>query len=207
MYRGSIRLFGTEIKHTSTAARRAQGLRYVPEERLGHAAVAEMMLNENVVLTGDRLRSRGLVRYAEARRVATVADRSPWRSRRLAPMRRPEACRAATCRSSWSDESSMGEPRVLLASQPTWGVDVGSAVAIRNQLIALRDAGCAILVRVGRPRRAVRAERPTVRDVEGDAVASRCVRRRSAWRTSAAGCRACGPPCRPLHEPAGPSQG
>ena len=35
---------------------------------------------------------------------------------------------------------------MLLVNQPTWGVDVGAAAAIRNELIALRRAGCAILV-------------------------------------------------------------
>ena len=38
------------------------------------------------------------------------------------------------------------EPRVLLLDQPTWGVDAGSAASIRNELIALRAAGCAILI-------------------------------------------------------------
>ena len=38
------------------------------------------------------------------------------------------------------------QPRVLLVNQPTWGVDVGAAAAIHNELIALRKAGCAILV-------------------------------------------------------------
>jgi simple sugar transport system ATP-binding protein len=37
-------------------------------------------------------------------------------------------------------------PRVLLLDQPTSGVDAGSAAAIRNELIALRAAGCAILI-------------------------------------------------------------
>ena len=31
-------------------------------------------------------------------------------------------------------------------SQPTWGVDVGAAAQIRGALLALRDAGCAVLV-------------------------------------------------------------
>ncbi|MFN7756233.1 MAG: ABC transporter ATP-binding protein, partial [Betaproteobacteria bacterium] len=39
-----------------------------------------------------------------------------------------------------------GAPRVLLINQPTWGVDVGAAAAIRNALIALRLSGCAVLV-------------------------------------------------------------
>jgi simple sugar transport system ATP-binding protein len=37
-------------------------------------------------------------------------------------------------------------PRVLVVSQPTWGVDVGAASQIRAELLALRDAGCAVLV-------------------------------------------------------------
>ncbi|MDE2565966.1 MAG: ABC transporter ATP-binding protein, partial [Burkholderiales bacterium] len=38
------------------------------------------------------------------------------------------------------------EPRLLIVSQPTWGVDVGAAAQIRGELLALRDAGCALLV-------------------------------------------------------------
>ena len=37
-------------------------------------------------------------------------------------------------------------PRVLLLAQPTWGVDVGAAARIRAEIVALRDAGCAVLV-------------------------------------------------------------
>jgi general nucleoside transport system ATP-binding protein len=37
-------------------------------------------------------------------------------------------------------------PRLLIVSQPTWGVDVGAAAQIRGALLALRDAGCAVLV-------------------------------------------------------------
>jgi simple sugar transport system ATP-binding protein len=37
-------------------------------------------------------------------------------------------------------------PKLLIVSQPTWGVDVGAAAQIRAALLALRDAGCAVLV-------------------------------------------------------------
>ena len=37
-------------------------------------------------------------------------------------------------------------PKLLVVSQPTWGVDVGAAAQIRAELLALRDAGCAVLV-------------------------------------------------------------
>ena len=37
-------------------------------------------------------------------------------------------------------------PKLLVVAQPTWGVDVGAAAFIRQQLIDLRDEGTAILV-------------------------------------------------------------
>ena len=37
-------------------------------------------------------------------------------------------------------------PKLLIVSQPTWGVDVGAAAQIRGALLRLRDEGCAILV-------------------------------------------------------------
>ena len=37
-------------------------------------------------------------------------------------------------------------PQVFVVSQPTWGVDVGAAAQIRQEIVALRDAGSAVLV-------------------------------------------------------------
>ena len=37
-------------------------------------------------------------------------------------------------------------PKLLIAAHPTWGVDIGAAVAIHEALIQLRDQGAAILV-------------------------------------------------------------
>jgi simple sugar transport system ATP-binding protein len=37
-------------------------------------------------------------------------------------------------------------PKVMIAAQPTWGVDVGAAAQIRQALIDLRDAGVAVLI-------------------------------------------------------------
>src|SRR3989344_863221 len=41
---------------------------------------------------------------------------------------------------------SAANPQLLIVSQPTWGVDVGAAAQIRGSILALRDAGCAVLV-------------------------------------------------------------
>ena len=34
----------------------------------------------------------------------------------------------------------------MILAQPTWGVDVGAAAQIHGEILALRDAGCAVLV-------------------------------------------------------------
>ena len=38
------------------------------------------------------------------------------------------------------------QPKLLVAAHPTWGVDVGATAQIHRALIALRDAGTAILL-------------------------------------------------------------
>ena len=40
----------------------------------------------------------------------------------------------------------MLKPDVMLVSQPTWGVDIGAATAIRRRLVEMRSQGAAILV-------------------------------------------------------------
>ena len=37
-------------------------------------------------------------------------------------------------------------PKLLIVSQPTWGVDVGAAAQIRGEILKLKDEGCAVLV-------------------------------------------------------------
>jgi simple sugar transport system ATP-binding protein len=142
---GSIRLFGEDVSRLGTRARRARGLRYVPEERLGHGAVTALSLQENAVLTRDALRARGFVRRGRARQLteALIA--------RFAVVARGPDAPAGTLSGGNLQKFIVGRevdaaPRVLLVNQPTWGVDVGAATAIRNALIALRAAGCAVLV-------------------------------------------------------------
>ena len=51
---------------------------------------------------------------------------------------------SATCRNSLLAEID-AKPKLFIVSQPTWGVDVARR-RIRGEILALRDAGCAVLV-------------------------------------------------------------
>ncbi len=142
---GAIVLDGVPVGRLGPRERRQLGLRYVPEERLRHGAVPEMSLAENALLTGDRLHARGLIQPGRMRQ---FAQRVIERFRVKAPdaQARASSLSGGNLQKFIIGREVESQPRVLVINQPTWGVDVGAAVAIRNSLIALRAQGCALLV-------------------------------------------------------------
>jgi len=142
---GTIRLDGRSIGGLGPRPRRALGMRYVPEERIGHGAVPELSLAENALLTIDRLQQRGFVRMAAARAYAEQVVRY-FDVRCPGTQARAGALSGGNLQKYLVGREVLAEPGVLLVNQPTWGVDVGAAAAIRNALIGLRGRGCAILV-------------------------------------------------------------
>ena len=128
-------------------ARRRLGLAFVPEERNGRGAVPEMSLVKNSLLTAHHLGMvrRGVIAFGQARAFA---------ERCITEM--DVRCNGASAEAHSLSGGNLQKfivgreirlnPRVLVVSQPTWGVDVGAAASIRRQLIELRDGGAAILV-------------------------------------------------------------
>ncbi len=145
--RDRIRLMGQPVAHLGAAARRALGLAFVPEERLGRGAVPEMSLADNTLLTAHRygLVRRGLIdRRAEAARTATcIRD---FDVRTPGPQAEAGALSGGNLQKFIMGREIALDPQVLFVAQPTWGVDIGAASAIRQRLVALRNQGKAILV-------------------------------------------------------------
>jgi simple sugar transport system ATP-binding protein len=148
----SIRIAGTTAGHFSPSERRELGLRFVPEERLGRGAVPELSLAHNALLTGAMLQGtgygmveRGFIKMGAARDLARAAIQQ------FAVRCGGEASPANSLSGGNLQKFIVGretllKPKVLLVAQPTWGVDVGAAVLIRQALIELRNAGVAVLV-------------------------------------------------------------
>jgi simple sugar transport system ATP-binding protein len=141
----ALRIDALPIGQLGPRERRRLGLRYVPEERLRHGAVPEMSLAENMLLTGDALHARGLIRrramQAGARRVI-----ERFGVKAAGPQARAGSLSGGNLQKFIVGREIEAAPRVLVVNQPTWGVDVGAAAAIRNALLALRAQGCALLV-------------------------------------------------------------
>ena len=142
-----IALDGRPVGHLGPAARRARGLAFIPEERLGRGAVADYSLAENALLTrlDARTAPRGLldpgaVRALAARLIARFGVRAAGIAARGRSLSGGNMQKFIVGR-----EIDAG-PRVLLAAHPTWGVDIGAAVAIHQALLDLAAAGAGILV-------------------------------------------------------------
>ena len=143
---GSMRLFDKDIARAGPRQRRAQGLHFVPEERLGRGAVPMSALSTNTLLTrSEPIKALGWIDTASARELATrLIER--FKVKAAGPHAHAASLSGGNLQKFIVGREIDAQPRVLIVAQPTWGVDVGAAAQIRAELLALRDAGCAVLV-------------------------------------------------------------
>ena len=143
---GSIRVGGQDAARRSPGRRRAMGLHVVPEERLGRGAVPTMSLAHNLLLTRrDALGPFGWIRLGALRRQAAgIIDR--YQVKANGPNAAAKSLSGGNLQKFIVGREIEAKPSLLIVSQPTWGVDVGAAAQIRGEILALRDAGCAVLV-------------------------------------------------------------
>lgn len=144
----AVRFEGQAIGGFGARARRDLGIAFVPEERLGHGSVPDMSLAENALLSGWRswgLVGRGLIHRAKTQtkarevieRFSVVSGGSGAAARSLS---------GGNLQKFIIGREIMQHPRLLIAAQPTWGVDAGSAAAIQDSIIGLAQDGAAVIV-------------------------------------------------------------
>ena len=145
---GAIVIDDVSVGKMGVIARRRHNAAFVPEERLGHAAVPGLTLSENVVLTrhvDDGVVRHGFLIAARARRIAE-------RISRLFDVRKSGRDPEAGALSGGNLQKFVvgreidRKPGVFVVSQPTWGVDAGAAAEIRQALVNLARSGSAVLV-------------------------------------------------------------
>jgi ABC-type uncharacterized transport system ATPase subunit len=145
---GSLRIVGHEAASLDADGRRGLGIAHIPEDRLGMALIAEFTGEENFIL-GDQRRppfARGCIAAPGA---STEAAR---RSMEEYDVRPPDP-QAPTANLSGGNQQKlvcareMGRrPLCLIVGQPTRGVDIAASDFIYRRLLALKEAGTAILL-------------------------------------------------------------
>ena len=147
---GSICMGDTDVSRWSPGGRRALGLHFVPEERLGRGAVPTLSLAHNLLLTrtaairwprfaGGWIRVRALEEHAQK----LIGQ---FKVKANGPGSAARSLSGGNLQKFIVGREMDAKPKLLIVSQPTWGVDVGAAAQIRSELLALRDTGCAVLV-------------------------------------------------------------
>ena len=143
----AVTLMEQPVGNLGAAARRKRGLAFVPEDRLGRGAVPDMSLADNALLTAH---SRGLVQNGfinrKAERAFTADCIARFDVRTAGPQAEAGSLSGGNLQKFIMGREMMLEPSVLLVAQPTWGVDIGAASEIRQRLVAMRNAGAAIVV-------------------------------------------------------------
>ena len=146
---GAIRLDGEDIANAPPRRLRRCGMSIIPEDRQGRGLVPDMTLAENLALVdllsappgdGPRLVSWRQIR-AEARELLEAFDVRP-----------PDPDLAASALSGGNQQKVVlarelsRRPRLVVADNPTWGLDVGAIGYVHRRLVAARNDGAAIVL-------------------------------------------------------------
>ena len=142
----SIQVAGQNAGRMGPGQRRALGLHFVPEERLGRGAVPTMGLAHNLLLTRtNAVSGSGWIQVGALQKHAqSIIER--FHVKAGGPNSAAKSLSGGNLQKFIVGREIDANPTLLIVSQPTWGVDVGAAAQIRGEILALRDAGCAVLV-------------------------------------------------------------
>lgn len=145
---GTISLKGENVTGLDPLSLRRAGLSYIPEDRHHRGLVLPFTLTENVLLGNceDMPFSKGgVIDYEESARITSQLMAT-------FDVRAPDSATPASSLSGGNQQKLIiarelyREPDVLLAVQPTRGLDVGAIEFVHKQLVAERDKGRGVLL-------------------------------------------------------------
>lgn len=148
---GVIALEGKDIAHTRARERTELGIAHIPEDRHRRGLLLDFDLSENAILgvhyRPPAVSSRGGVLLdIGAIRAHTSQLIKDFDVRPANPDLSARVLSGGNQQKLIIGREFDKKPKLLLVAQPTRGVDIGAIEFIHRKLIALRDAGCAILL-------------------------------------------------------------
>ncbi len=145
---GTVKLHGAVLPRWNAARARKSGVAHIPEDRLHRALVVALSEEENLALgrqTQAPFAKGPFIDFAGRR---TIAERmlAEHDVRPPDPTLRAGALSGGNQQKLVVGRELAGKPKVLVAVQPTRGLDLGAVAAVQNRIRAARDAGCAVLL-------------------------------------------------------------
>ncbi len=146
---GTITLCGKDISKASIRGRSQAGISHIPEDRHKHGLVLDDTLENNIVLQKFRepqFQKMGFIKRDAVREYANaIIDQYDVRSGQ-GPITISRAMSGGNQQKAIIGREIDRENPLLIAVQPTRGLDVGAIEYIHSQLVAQRDAGKAVLL-------------------------------------------------------------
>lgn len=145
---GRVSLVGQDVTGQDVAARRAAGLSYIPADRQKVGLALEARVFENAAIGRE-----GTAKFRNGpflRRGAMIGFARELIERFAIKVSGPNA-RSSSMSGGNKQKLVVGrelarETPLIIAENPTWGVDIGAIDFIHRELIRMRDAGHAILL-------------------------------------------------------------
>ncbi len=146
---GTILLNGKDITHKSIRARNMLGMAHIPEDRHKHGLVLDYTLEDNLALKKyfmPEFQRGGFRKFKRTRAYAqTLIKRFDIRSGQ-GPITLARSMSGGNQQKAIVAREIEYDPEILIAVQPTRGLDVGAIEYIHKQLISQRDQGKAVLL-------------------------------------------------------------
>lgn len=146
---GKIELMGQDISKASVRKRSLAGMSHIPEDRHKHGLILGYTLEQNLVLqkyNEPRFQNAGFIRFDEVRKYANkLIDEYDIRSGQGPVTMTRSMSGGNQQKAIIARELDRNEP-LLIAVQPTRGLDVGAIEYIHKKLIEDRDKGHAVLL-------------------------------------------------------------
>lgn len=145
---GTISIAGKPVVNWSPRAALAGGIARIPEDRHAVGTIGDMSVTENVI--GERYRStrfarRGFLDWKAAREFAEELIRD-YDVKCPSPEARIRLLSGGNMQKLILGRALDPDPIVILANQPTRGLDVGAVSYVHKRLLEARDRGAAILL-------------------------------------------------------------
>ena len=146
---GSITLKGTDITHVSIRERSKLGMSHIPEDRHKYGLVLDYTLEDNLVLQRywqPQFQKRGFIHKGAVRQYAEKLIAQYDIRSGQGPVTVARSMSGGNQQKAIVAREIDRDPELLVAVQPTRGLDVGAIEYIHKQLVAARDAGKAVLL-------------------------------------------------------------
>ncbi len=148
---GAMEFLGSNIIRTSARKRKELGIAHIPEDRHRRGLLLDFDLAENSIL-GVHYRPPAVAYFGNVWLDNDAIRKQAEQVIKDFDVRPPNPDLPARALSGGNQQKLIIgrefelRPKLLLVSQPTRGVDIGAIEFIHRKLVALRDAGCAVLL-------------------------------------------------------------